>query len=511
MPNILRFFLFFILTAPLHGQTLSSRIVDSVTKEPVPYATVQLKNRGMITNEEGRFKFSMEQGIQETDSLFISSIGYRSVEKPISEFSDSLVYLVPKAIELREVIVSNKNYTPREILEKVEDNLENNYHTGFSKKRMFLRHTYQQDLLKADYRIKKSTIDAFNKAFIDSVINTVPKQSTYYTEVLGDLYGSEDSDNQKLDLIKASEMYDKSKELDFEQLEEKLNDILKKNVKADSYFKIKSGWFFGTKIDKEEIGSLFAEDIDSTDAAALKKHIEAEKKRKEGRQKWFAKYQRQTLGNLIENLPIFDDTDYDVIFRPRRYELQLEEFTYLGDQAVYVIDFVPDGSPEFKGKLYVNADDFALIRMDFENTELLRDFSLLGVFIKEYLAKGSVLFAKGSDQKYHMRYYNILKGVKGGVDRPLKIMEKNKSVKGRRKQNELSLDIDAAMDNLNRYELVMFDEDPISEEQFEFFKENNAVLPSYLPEYDSEFWKGYDIMEPNQAIKEFTSEAQLGE
>ncbi len=496
-------------TAILQSQNLSSVIIDSVTKKPVPYATVQLNNRGMITNEEGRFNFSFDENIRESDSLFISSIGYESIGKPISEFTDSVIVLRPKAIELKEVIVSNKEYTPREIIELVEDNIEKNYYTDFTKKRVFLRETYQNEVLKTDYELKESTIAAFNESFLDSVIRSFPKQNTYYTEMLGDLYGNEDADEQKLDLIKASEMYDKDKNLDVEKLEEKFNQIVKENIKSDSYFKIKSGWFFGTKIDADEMGDLFKEDTDSTDVAALNKRKEEEKQQKEERRKSFSGYKRETLGNLIENLPIFDGTDYNVIFKPGRYNLTLESFTYLGEQAVYVIGFVPDGSPEYKGKLFINADDFALIRMDFENTELLRDFKLLGVSIKEYLAKGSILFAKGTDEKYHLRYYDIIKGVRGGVKRPLKIIEKNKNVKGRRKQNELSLEVDAAFGNVNRYELVVFDEEPINENQFENFKENNAVLPTYMPNYDPEFWKGYTIIEPNQAIKAFTSEAEL--
>ena len=328
--------------------------------------------------------------------------------------------------------------------------------------------------------------------------------------MLGDLYGGDDPDEQKLDLIKASELYDKSKELDLEKLEEKFNTIVKKNIKTDSYFKVKSG-LFGTKIDADEMGDVFQEEVDSTDVAALNKRLEEEKKNKEERRKFFSRYKRKALGNLFENLPIFSDSDYNVIFKPRRYELTLENFTYLGDQAVYVISFVPDGSPEFKGTLYINSDDFALIRMDFENTESLRDFKLLGISLNEYLAKGSIIFAKGTDQKYHLRYYDVLKGTRAGIKRPLSIIEKNKNVKGRRKQNELALNIDAAFGNLNHYELVVFDENPISSAQFESFKENNDVLPTYMPNYDPEFWKGYNIIEPNQAIKEFTSEVELSD
>jgi len=490
-----------------HGQNLSSIILDSISKEPVPYVTVQLNKRGMITNEEGRFSFRLDEKVKETDTLFISCIGYESIGKPINEFTENIIYLRSKAIELNPVIVTNKNYSPKEIIELVEENLEKNYHNGISKKRLFLRQTFQNNIIQTDYALKKSTIDAFNKSFLDSVIRTIPKSSTFYTEILGDLYGGSDGDEQKLDLIKASELYDKSKELDYDALEERFNEIVRKNVKTDSYFKIKSG-LFGTKLDSLELGNTA---VDSTDSVALQKALEKEKKNKEERKKFFAKYQRETLGNLYKNIPIFEDSDYNVLFRPGRYDLTLENFTYIGDDAVYVISFKPKGSQEYKGKLYINSDDFALLRMDFENVEPLRKFKLLGVSLNEYLAKGELIFNKGKDGLYHLRYYNILKGNRVGFKRPVKIIEKNKNVKGRRKQNELSLKVDAAFGSRNRYELVVFDYDEINAGTFAAFKENNNVLPTYLPNYDPEFWEGYDIIAPNQAIQEFRSQVEIEE
>lgn len=501
MPKVF-LFLFLLLVASISkAQTLSSVIVDSATQKPIPYVTVQLKNKGIITNEEGRFSFQLDSTIQPTDSLFISCIGYASISKPINQFTENQIVMAAKAIELNPVIVSNKNYTPEEIIEEVEKNILKNYNLGLTKKRIFLRETYGNRILKTDYTLKKSTIAAFDKAFIDNLINQIPQSNTYYTEVLGDLYGGNNEDDLKLDLIKASELYDKSLELDFEVLEEKFNTIIKENVKTDSYFKIKSG-LFGTKIEGDE---LFESDVDSTDVAALNKKLEEEKKNKENRKKYFSNYKKRTIGNLYENLPIFEDTDYNVIFKPGRYRFVLDDFTYLGDAAVYVISFTPKRSEDYKGKLYINSDDFALIRMDFENVKSLRDFSLLGISINEYLAKGKVIFNKGDDQKYHLSYYDITKGTRGGFRRPVKIIELNKVVKGRNKQNELSMKIDAAFGNTNRYELIVFDESPINLAQLEGFKEHNNVLPTYMPAYDPEFWKGYNIIEPNMAIKEFTS------
>lgn len=496
-------FLFILLhSSDAIAQSLSSIIVDSVTQKPIPYATAVLNNKGVISNEEGRFTFLLSDEINANDSIFISCIGYKSIGAPIREFTESSIKLSPKAIELREVIVSNKNYSAKEILSIVQDSLEKNYRYGFSKKRIFLRETYTNYIQKTNYRIKESTIDAFNKSFLDSVINRVPKQDTYYTEMLGDLYGNEDEDEYKLDLIKASELYDKNKRLDYENLEERFNEIIKKNVKTDSYFKVKSG-LFGTKLDADE---LFEDEIDSTDVAALNNQLEEKKKDKEEQKKFFANYKRRTLGNLYGNLPVFSDSDYNVLFKPRRYELTLEDFTFIGDKALYVIRFEPKGSEEFKGKLYINSEDFALIKMDFENVKPLRKFKLLGVSLNEYLAKGSILFGKDKDGSYSLRYYEITKGNQVGFKRPIQIIEKNKNVKGRRKQNELHLKIDAAFAGKNKYEVVVFDKSPVSESTFDSFTENNMVLPTYMPNYDPEFWKGHTIMEPNTAIKEFTSE-----
>ncbi len=492
---------FLITSFYANSQSLTSVIIDSATQKPIPFVTVQLKDKGVITNEEGRFTFQLDSNIQPTDSLFISCIGYASIGKPIIEFTEDQIVLAAKAIDLNPVIVSNKNYTPEEIIELVEENISKNYYLDYSKKRIFFRETYNSTILKTDYTLRESTIDELDKAFIDRIINEVPKKDTRYYESLGDIYGGTKADNQKLDLIKASELYDKNSNLDYEVIEERLNKIIKENVKTDSYFKIKSG-LFGTKVDADE---MFDEEVDSTDVDALNKKLEEEKKHKENRKKYFASYKRRMIGKFYKNLPILEDTDYNVLFKPSRFELTLDDFTYLGEKAVYVISFTPKRSEDFEGTLYINADDFALIRMDFENVKALKDFSLLGISMKEYLAKGSVIFAKGSNEKYQLNYFDITEGTRAGIRRPLKIIEKNKHVKGRNKQNELSMKIDVAFGAVNRYELVIFNETPISTTIFEAFEENNDVLPTYMPNYDPEFWKGYDIIEPNQAIKKFTS------
>lgn len=495
----------FLVSLNAQAQELSSRILDSITQKPIPYVTVLLNNKGVITNEEGQFTFLLDEHVKATDSLLISCIGYESLGKPINEFTEKLIYLSPKAIELREVIVSNKNYTAEEIVALAQENLEKNYRSDLSKKRLFLRESYENRILKTDYTIKESTIDALNKTFLDSVIRTVPKSDSYYYEMLGDFYGNQVEEQQKLSIIKASKLFDKSKELDYGQLEARFNDIIKKNVKTDSYFKVKSG-LIGTKIDAEDFYDTDETAIDTTDVAAVNKQLEEAKKSKEREKENYARWKRSRLTNLYNTLPIFEDTDYNVLWKPNRYDLKLEDFTYMGNKALYVISFSPKRSEDYEGKLYIDADDFALVKMDFKNVKSLKSFKLLGISLNEYLKEGSMLFHKSDDGLYDLQYLNILGAERFGFKRPVQIIEKNEHVKGRRKQNEIHLKIDAAFGSRNRYEIVVFDVEPINKETFTAFTENNEVLPTYMANYDPEFWKGYTIMEPNTAIRQFTSE-----
>ncbi|MBM1105456.1 carboxypeptidase-like regulatory domain-containing protein [Aurantibacter crassamenti] len=490
----------------INAQAISSKIIDSVTQKPIPYVTVQWANKkGAITNEEGRFSILLEKNAKETDSLFISCLGYELIARPINTFDEKVIYLSPSAIELKEVLVSNKQYTADEIIDLVNDNIEKNYNFDLTKKRLFFRKSSFQRMLKNDFSLKKSTIEALNKKFLDSIIKTVPESNSYYTEVLGDLYGNYEDEKQKLNLIKASELYDKNMELDFEKVEKKFNEILKKNIKTDSYFKIKSG-LFGTKVDTDEI---FEEEVDSTDVAAVNEQLAKTKKNEEERKKNFTNYRRKALGEILNTLPITDDTDLNFLNKSGRYEFTLQDFVYLGEDAVYVIDFKPKRSEDYKGTLYINSDDFALIRVDYENVKPIKTFKLLGVSLNQYLSKGKIIFSKGNDNRYGLRYFESENGNRMGIDRPLKIIELNKVVKGRNKQNELSGNIDFAFRNIDKNEVVVFDTENISNSDFDAFEEKKDILPTYMPSYNAEFWSGYNIIEPNQAIKEFSATEEI--
>ena len=498
-----KLFLFLVIFSlhTTYSQVVSSKVVDSTTQRPIPYATIQLNKSGMITNEEGRFSFLFNKNIKTTDSLIISCIGFETIAKPLNQFKDSVIYLMPRTIELDEVILTNKQHTVDEIIDKVKENIDKNYNVDLTKKKIFFRESNHQNLTKTDFTFKKSTINALSENFLDSVMQSIPKNNSYYTEILCDLYGNTTEEKQKINLIKASELYDKNNEIGLIALEEKFQKIIEENVKSDSYFKVKSG-IFGQKLDMDE---FVGDEIDSTDAEALKKKLEEEKKRKKDRKANFSKYRKRSLANMMEDLFFLKKSKLNFINKSGRYEFKRLDLTYLGNDPVYVIEFEPKGSADYRGRLYINFDDFAIIRLDYENVKSIKSFKLLGLSFNVFLSKGKMFFSKGNDGQYSLKYLEKENASKFGIKRPLKIIEKNKNAKGRRKQNELFVKLDMALSGVNKHEVVVFDTQPVTTLEFENFQENNSLLPTYMPNYDPEFWKGYNIIEPNKAIREFTA------
>lgn len=504
-PRLLLILLTFFALQQFEAQeSIQAKLIDSTTQKPVAFATVELnKKNGVISNENGEFQLYLNKKISKKDTLFINCLGYETKRVAVKTFADSIIVLNQKSIELDEVLVSNKNYTIEEILENINKNLARNYDFNFTKSRLFYRESYTNNLLKNTVDVKKTTIPELNQTFIDSILTIMPKSASNYTEILGDLYEKPTPDSkQKLDIIKASNLYDKNNEINFDGLEEKFNNIFKKHVKRDSYFKIKSGWF-GTK---EEIdSSLFGDKKKDKAAEKTKAFIEEQKKKEEAKKKHFLQYRKGAITRLEQSSFIFEDSFLNFLEKPNRYEFELLDYQFLNGEFVYKITFTPKRKEDFKGTIYVNTDDFAIVRVDYDNVKNLRNFRLLGISYQEYLKKGTFIYTKNDADKYVLKYAEVESGNKFGIKRPLKIIEKNKHVKGRRKQNELDTDLHFIVSNITKQELVVFENESITETTFNNFSEKAKVNPTYLPKYDPDFWKGYNVIEPNQAIKDFKS------
>lgn len=110
MKGLCVLFLFITVCLPLSAQFVVQGIVtDSLTKEPLPYASVRLKNttEGTTTGSDGRFYFKT---LRSEAELVVSVIGYQEYSRQIRPERNSLcsVALAPTAYDLSEVVVKPK-------------------------------------------------------------------------------------------------------------------------------------------------------------------------------------------------------------------------------------------------------------------------------------------------------------------------------------------------------------------------------------------------------------------
>jgi len=200
-------------------------------------------------------------------------MGYEKIGFSLEQFNDSIIEVKPKAIELSGVYLFDKDLEVDEIIERMKENLDKNHGRVHLKKRFFLRQSEYNSMQKVDVEFVKSTIEEINKKFLDSAISTFPSRYSYFTETLGDYYlsGSEE-EKEKLHIVKAAELYDKSQEISFESFGERMEEILQKRLKKDSYLKIKSGWF-GTKVQVDSIFEATEDSVNLEEKAPEKTYL----------------------------------------------------------------------------------------------------------------------------------------------------------------------------------------------------------------------------------------------
>ncbi len=487
-------------TTPEDPQTFSATVLDAKTQEPIPFATVQTaKNKGTITNTEGVFSVILEENIPENDSIYISSMGYGKKGILPNMVVDGVVLLKAETNELASVFLTNNPLQPEEIIERVKENIATNYPNSLTQKKIFFRQSLHNTMNKMDIETKKSTIKELDKELIDSVVNLIPRKSDYYSESVATLSGN--YNKQKLNVERAAKLYDKNKDVSADGLGKRLEKIFKENVKSDSYLKIKSG-LFGTKLELDEI------DSDETPEGEEGGGPVQVKVGEDPTTQDITSGVKDDINELYAALFFQENAKLDIFDKSNRYKFDITGFVTIDDAVNYVIAFEPKGSKDFAGTMYVNTEDYAVMRLEYANVKKLYGIKLLGISYRETINRGKCLFAKDENGGYSVRFMELEEGVQFGVDRPLKVIEKNKNVKGRRKQNELSLNIDMGTTAITKSELVVFNSHVISEDGYTNALESNEAVATYLPAYDPSFWKGYTIMEPNAAIRAFEVEQE---
>ena len=138
------FSLIWICGTSLTAQTeIKSKVTDFLTYLPIENASVYIKNTtiGVITNVDGKFVLNVPQE-HVNDTLIISSIGYESFKRVISEFDEEEVFLEEDIASLDEVLVvaETRPKTGNDIMLRALEELPENLPDSAYLQKGFLRH-----------------------------------------------------------------------------------------------------------------------------------------------------------------------------------------------------------------------------------------------------------------------------------------------------------------------------------------------------------------------------------
>ncbi|MCW5912065.1 MAG: carboxypeptidase-like regulatory domain-containing protein [Cyclobacteriaceae bacterium] len=113
--------------------TLSGRVIDKETKEPLPFASLGIKGKsiGTITNLQGEFDFHIPSQLR-NDLFTLSMLGYKTYEAPVWTLMEikPLVIEVEKSTYLLDEVTVADSLRGGEILMIALSRIEQNYPMG---------------------------------------------------------------------------------------------------------------------------------------------------------------------------------------------------------------------------------------------------------------------------------------------------------------------------------------------------------------------------------------------
>ena len=114
----------FLLISKLCFSQITSVVIDSETKEKIPYVNIWVENEniGTTSNENGEFKFAIDG----TKTILFSAIGFET-RKISSDSIKSILELKPFITELNEVVIKSKKQKKKLVVGEFKKSKISNY------------------------------------------------------------------------------------------------------------------------------------------------------------------------------------------------------------------------------------------------------------------------------------------------------------------------------------------------------------------------------------------------
>lgn len=487
-----KFYLFvsiFLFATVGFSQSIAGTILDKETGETIAFATIQIGDSyGVITNNEGNFEIATSR-FTPNDSLVFSFLGYKRKAIAIKDFTERKIFLVPDVNTLSEIYLIDKNLDPLTIMEKVNENLSNNYPKQSEKLSVFERSKNTNKTVNSEFSIKKADfvdkkiVREVNAELESMIAKSKGSSSTTYYDTYLEIYKN-DADSLKLDIKKGTKLINLAKNTSTDNLQNKAFATIANKLESSNSFRLRTGI------------------IPISDSVDLRKTFSVEQKN----DTLNLKYKNQKLSRLFEDFGFGKYSDFDFITDYKKYDFTIAKAFSYSDELVYVLDFEPKrGSAKYSGELYISADTYAVLKAKYKlaegkSGEKINLKLLLGIKYEELNREVQVIFNRNENNSYFLKYLKTNVEQYMYINRSFTFIENNKNRKERMK---LKLDILSEGINKTENEILVIDSNPITAADFEKITQENKTTVETIEKYDPSVWAPYTIISPNQAIKDF--------
>ena len=476
------------------NKVIKGTIFNAKDKSSLPYANIilQSKNKGVISNEVGHFSINVSNCL-ETDTLRISYLGFQTQDLTIKDLKESpVIHLKEDNLMLNNITLFGNVLDPKSIVKKVLENKNNNYGETNSKKQIFLRNRYVNHMNKLNFRCKKSNFSNLDKELIEVLEKEIPKHTISYRDFLGDVYllKEEDSAALKINPIKIIELEEKSDLTKLGELENIFKEVFN-NINENEYWKIKSG-IVGGKVHVDENSVSFGSKTEKTDSLITNNPQD------------FFRSEKWRITNLTNFASFENKKKWDFLYNTNKYQYALSGATVANGEEVYIIDFQPNNKGTFVGRMYIAMETYALVRIDYkyELGKTGMDMQLFGIGYTENKFNVSIYFEKKENQ-YKLKYCSKIESSIFSFNRSIALQKKRKRFLYDKKLKEIKIGISLIGEHESSIEMLVIEEGPIKQNQFNDFKEKESVDIIYVDQFNEDLWKGYSIIEPTKQMKEY--------
>lgn len=462
-------------------------IVDSKTQEPLPYANILFINQGngTISNESGYFSINPEE-FESNDSIRIQYIGYKSLHLSFTELnSKTIIELEEDLVNLSEAWVYGNPPKAKDIIKKIIENKDQNYRPFSAKCQVFARNRNNTHFDKMDTYVKKNSISEIEEEMIERIVSRIPKDLSSFTDFLAYSYTHKNSfDSLKLAPLKTVSL----EEIEIAEMDQfgKIFENLFKETGEGEYWKVKSG-IFGEKLDLEE--------DDKNDSL-----VEESDKHENQMHIWSLKY-HIISGNKYASLN--DEKAWEFLYKTGKYKYELIGGSKVNGEDVFIIDFKPKGG-KYVGRVYVSTSTYALLKADFQYGEGKdgRDIQLLGIGYHENKYRTSISY-ENTNGNYQLKYFSNAQAISFSIERKFSLLKKKKRFLFDKKQKEIKIKLDLAVQTEEIRELLVLNSESIPESEFLDFEQPKWADVIYVDHFSDDHWKGFPIIEPTKSMREY--------